>query len=194
MKHLKFFLHIILVGLSAAALASCGGAPVKSECRVEVWSPVERYSEVALLDSRGAVIDSTLSVVNDSIRFTRNDIDEMPYVAVIRLVNPADSIDMVYMPIVVEGGTVALTLGDEISLGGTDDNSAMFRFLKAKNSFTSHYANPGNDLEQLERDYSKFFADQILLNFDNVVGRYIYDTYGSQLIAEDRARVEEKNK
>lgn len=194
MKHLKFFLHVLVVAVSAAVMSSCGGAPVKSECNVEVYSPIARYSEVVLLDSHGAVLDSTLRVVNDSIRFSRNDIDEMPYVAVIRMVNPADSIDMVYMPVVIEGGTVVLNLGDEISLGGTADNRAMYKFLKAKNSFVRTYSNPEHDLERLESDYSRFFADQIMLNFDNVVGRYIYDTYGSQLTREDRMRVEEKTK
>jgi len=171
----------------AFMLAACGGAPKKSKCSVEVFIQEPRYTEATLLDSRGHVIDSTLSVKNDSLRFSREDIDNMPYIATVRLMNPADSLDIIYHPIVVEGGTVRLDLADRISLSGTDDNEKLFKFLKGKNSFVAHYdeQNKEHDLGKLKADYSRYFTDQIMQNKDNIVGRYIFESYKDFLLPKD---------
>ncbi len=176
-------------------LSSCKGAPKQGRCDIEVYSPAGRYTEVRLLDTRGGVIDSTLTVKNDSIRFSRTDSVEMPYVATLRLRNPSDSLDIIYMPLVVEAGTVRLDLTDRISLSGTADNEALFRFLKAKNSFVQKYereGNPEHDVQKLKRDYSEFFASQILLNKGTVVGDYLLEAYRGSLTPEDYDRVAER--
>jgi len=174
-------------------LTACGGTPKKSRCSVEVYTPSSQYSEVMLLDSKGNVIDSTLSVRNDSVRFTRDDIDRMPYVATLILTNPADSLDIISHPIVVEGGTVSLELTDRISLSGTDDNEKLFKFLKAKNSFVTRYENQNKEhnLEKLQADYSRYFTDHIMQNKKSIVGRYIYDSYKDFLLPQDQVDVRE---
>lgn len=185
----------ILPALAAAlALASCGGAPKQSRCNVEVFSPEKKYTEVRLMSTDGHVLDSTLVVRNDSILFSRTDSTAMPYVATLRLRNPSDSIDMIFMPIVIEGGTVRLDLTSRISLSGTDDNEKMYQFLKEKNRFSANYENPGHDTGKLREDYSRFFADQAILYGDNIVGEYILRTYGSLMTAEDRKRVDQRTK
>lgn len=191
MKHLVFFLQMFVIA-TAVALTSCGGASVQSPCSVEVFIPLKQYTDVALMDQHGRLIDSTLTVQNDSIRFVRDDVAEMPYVAKLCITNPADSLDILYMPFVVEGGTVNIEISDVLNLSGTSDNRALFKFIKAKNKFVANYQNPGHDLEQLNRDYSQFYADQMILNCDNMVGRYIFETYGSLLTKEDAERVKEK--
>lgn len=193
MKHFLFFLQITVIA-AAAALTSCGGAPVQSPCSVEVFIPLKQYTEVSLMDQHGKLIDSTLTLSNDSIRFTRDDIKAMPYMAKLCIVNPNDSLDILYMPLVIEGGTVKVEISDVLNLEGTPDNRALLKFIKAKNSFAANYQNPDHDLEKLNRDYSKFYSDQMILNYDNVVGRYIYDAYGSLLTPEDEQRVKEKLK
>ena len=140
------------------------------------------------------MIDSTLTICNDSIRFMRNDTARMPYVAVLLLTNPTDSLNFVMMPMVIEAGTVKLELSDRISLSGTDDNKKMYEFQKAKNTFTRQYdekMNPEHDVNKLKADYSKFYSDQAIINKDNVVGEYIYDTYRSLMTREDEKRVKE---
>ena len=140
------------------------------------------------------MIDSTLSIRNDSIRFTRNDSAKMPYVAVLMLTNPADSLNFIGMPMVIEAGTVKLELTDHVSLSGTKDNKKMHEFLKAKNNFTLHYdekMNPEHDVKKLKADYSKFYSDQSLLNSDNIVGEYISMAYRQLMTREDEKRVKE---
>lgn len=193
MKHPVFSVSLTAL-IMTCVLIACGGAPKQSKCSVEVYSPEKKYTEAVLLDSKGAVIDSTLRVANDSIRFERNDTASMPYVATLRLHNPSDSLDVVLMPIVIEGGTVCLELTDRIDLSGTDDNEKLFKFLKAKNSFTSKYENEGHDVNKLKEDYSRFFADQIILYKGSVVSDYISATYGSFLTREDNDRVKERMK
>ncbi|MCI8999020.1 MAG: hypothetical protein HFJ95_08515 [Muribaculaceae bacterium] len=193
MKHLLFFRTILMVSI-VAMLTACGGAPVQSPCSVEVFIPLKQYTQVSLVDQHGKLLDSTLTIAKDSIRFTRDDITSMPYVAKLLIVNPSDSLDMLYMPFVVEGGKVEIEISDVLNLTGTDDNRALFKFIKAKNNFAARYQNPEHDLEKLNRDYSKFYSDQMLVNSDNAVGKYLYETYGSLLTSEDDKRVKEKLK
>lgn len=177
------------VVLLLVLLAACsGGTPKKSRCDVEVYTPFERYSQAKLLSSNGKVIDSTLVVKNDSIRFSRNDTANMPYVALLILNNPSDTLDIVSMPIVIEGGTVKLELSNNIKLGGTEDNDALYQFQKAKNSFMKREGEV-KDPEQFKKDTSKFISDQAILNKDNMIGDYIFRTYLSFLTPEDMIRV-----
>ena len=138
MKHFLFFLQMSVIA-AAAVLPS----------------------EVEPLGQHGKLIDSTLTIANDSVRFMRDDIDNMPYVANLCFKNPSDSLDILYMPMVIEGGTVKVEISDVLNLTGTDDNRALFRFIKAKNSFAAHYQNPDYDLDKLNRDYSKFYSDKL---------------------------------
>ena len=177
----KVNLSILLTFALAAILTACGGKPKQSRCDVEVYTPLKQYTEARLLDTHGRVIDSTLVIKNDSVRFSRNDVKEMPYVADIQLRNPKDSIDILVMPIVIEGGTVKLDLTDRISLSGTDDNERLFKFLKNKNSFIAKYQNENHDLAKLKADYSRYFLDQLMQNKGTIVGDYIYETYSSFL-------------
>lgn len=175
-------------------LAACGGKSKQGPCSVEVYYPNAEYSQVRLVDASGHMIDSTLTIRNDSIRFSRNDTAKMPYVAVLLLTSHADSMNFISMPMVIEAGTVKLELAERISLSGTDDNKKMFEFQKAKNTFTRQYdekMNPQHDVEKLKADYSKFFADQAILNKDNIVGEYIFTAYGSKMTLEDEKRVKE---
>ena len=161
---------------------------------MEVYYPNAEFTEVRLTDAAGHMIDSTLTIRNDSIRFSRNDTARMPYVAVLMLTNPADSINFVSMPVVIEAGTVKLELTDRITLSGTDDNKKLYEFQKAKNTFTRQYdekMNPEHDAKKLKADYSKFYSDQAILNKDNVVGEYIFDTYRTIMTLEDENRVKE---
>lgn len=169
-------------------LAACGGTPKQSRCDVEVYSPFRQYSQAKLVSSNGHVLDSTLVVKNDSIRFARTDTADMPYVALLMLHNPADSLDIISLPIVIEGGTVKVELSDNINVEGTDDNEILFRFQKQKHSFMKRESEV-KDIEQFKKDSSKFFADQAILNKDNMVGEYIYKTYFTFFTPEDMQRV-----
>lgn len=169
---------------------------MQSRCDVEVYTPVREYSEVTLLGPRGEVLDSTLSVRNDSVRFSRTDSLSMPYVATLRLRNPSSAeLDAVYMPLVIEGGTVRVGLTEsDITLTGTPGNERLLKYVKAKLRFESDYSrggNPGHDVERLRADYSRFFSDQILANRGTVVGDYILETTRQFLTPEDLRRVRE---
>lgn len=175
-------------------MAACGGKSKQGPCSVEVYYPNPEFKEIVLVTPKGQMLDSTLTIRNDSIRFMRNDSAKMPYVAVLRMTNPSDSINFISMPIVIEAGTVKLELTDRISLSGTDDNKKMYEFQKAKNTFTRQYdqkMNPEHDVNKLKTDYSKFYSDQAIVNKDNVVGEYIYETYQSLMTLDDEKRVKE---
>ncbi len=175
-------------------LAACGGKTKQGPCNVEVYYPNAQYTQAKLVDVKGHMLDSTLSIRNDSIRFLRNDSAQMPYVAVLMLTSPTDSMNFISMPMVIEAGTVKLELTNNVSLSGTKDNKKMHEFLKAKNNFTLHYdekMNPEHNVEKLKADYSKFFSDQALLNHDNIVGEYILQAHGQMMTYQDQKKVKE---
>ncbi len=175
-------------------LAACGGKQKQGPCNVEVYYPNAQYKNVSLVDANGNRLDSTLTIRNDSIRFLRNDSAQMPYVAVLVLTTPNDSMNFISMPMVIEAGTVKLELTNNVSLSGTKDNKKMHEFLKAKNNFTLHYdekMNPEHNVEKLKADYSKFFSDQALLNHDNIVGEYILQAHGQMMTYQDQKKVKE---
>ncbi len=175
-------------------LAACGGKTKQGPCNVEVYYPNAQYTQAKLVDVKGHMLDSTLSIRNDSIRFLRNDSAQMPYVAVLMLTSPTDSMNFISMPMVIEAGTVKLELTNNVSLSGTKDNKKMHEFLKAKNNFTLHYdekMNPEHNVEKLKADYSKFFSDQALLNHDNIVGEYILEAHGQMMTYQDQKKVKE---
>ena len=114
----------------------------------------------------------------------------MPYVAIIQLVNPADSIDFLSMPVVIEGGKVQVEIGEYVTTQGTALNFRLQEFLNdlqaTRDSFKKMDA---TQVETMKKTFSEFYRQQILTNKDNVLGRYIYDSYGIHLNDADRELV-----
>ena len=113
-------------------LAACGGKSKQGPCSVEVYYPNAEFKEVALISPTVNMIDSTLTIRNDSIRFLRNDTARMPYVAVLLLTHPTDSLNFVMMAMVIEAGTVKLELTDRISLSGTTTIRSFMSFRRRR--------------------------------------------------------------
>lgn len=179
-------LSLILVSaIFQMLLASCEGTPKQSECTVEVYTPLRQYTEAKLTNLKGEVVDSALRIKNDSIIFKRNDIEEMPYIVTLTVINPNDSVDALIMPMVIEGGTVKLDLSDKLSLSGTEDNGKLFKFLKGKNKFLAECRKDNSDFEQQKNNISRYFLDQVMRNKDNIVGDYIFNVYSQFMTSSD---------
>lgn len=188
----KASLSLILFGaLFSALFTACNKTPKQSECTVEVYTPMRQYTKALLIDSKGEAVDSTLQIKNDSIIFKRNDIKEMPYIVTLTMINTRDSLDILNMPLVIEGGTVKLELTDKLSLSGTEDNDKLFKFLKSKNKFLASQKQDSSDFEQQKKDISRYFLDQFMQNKDNIVGSHIFDVYSQFMTSSDYMQASE---
>lgn len=188
----KASLSLILFGaLFSALFTACNKTPKQSECTVEVYTPLRQYTKALLIDSKGEAVDSTLQIKNDSIIFKRNDIKEMPYIVTLTMINTRDSLDILNMPLVIEGGTVKLELTDKLSLSGTEDNDKLFKFLKSKNKFLASQKQDSSDFEQQKKDISRYFLDQFMQNKDNIVGSHIFDVYSQFMTSSDYMQASE---
>ena len=187
-----FYLHLLTAAM-ALTVTACGGNR-QGPCTLTVTTPYGKYQSAALLDGSQKQLEAETALTAGTVTFSRDDADRMPYIATVQVMNPADSLDVLEMPVVIEAGEVTLELGPSVSLSGTADNRAMYRFLRDKAKFDATYSNPEMDVKKLHSDYSAFYRDRILENADNPVGRYIYDTYGAHLLTDDREQVEEKLK
>ena len=188
MKNKLLLLLAIFVG---AGLIGCAGgqSPKQSGCKVSVKVDIPQYTEAYLMDAEQRVLD-TLNIVDRTISIERTDTASMPYVAIIQLVNPADSIDFLSMPVVIEGGKVQVEIGEYVTTQGTALNFRLQEFLNdlqaTRDSFKKMDA---SQLETMKKTFSEFYRQQILTNKDNVLGRYIYDSYGIHLNDADRELV-----
>lgn len=187
-----FYLHLLTAAIAVTA-TGCGGNR-QGPCSLTVTTPYEKYSSATLLDCRMQPLEAETAMTGGSVTFSRDDVEQMPYVATVQVMNPADSLDVLEMPVVIEAGEVKLDLGPSVSLTGTSGNRAMYGFLRDKAKFESTYSNPDMDIAKLHKDYSAFYRDRILDNAGNPVGRYIYEAYGTHLLPDDRKQVEEKLK
>ena len=109
----------------------------------------------------------------------------MPYVAIISLKNPADSIDRIDMPFVVEAGKVNIEIGEYISTSGTPLNGRLQEFLNDLQALRSSL-DVNISIEEMNQLFSEFYKQQILSNKNNVLGQYIYMSYGIHLNDADR--------
>lgn len=186
----KYRLLLPLVGILLAGIAACTGNSGKSGCTIEGNLSFEEYKKVYLMDNLGNRIDSCNLDGNGSFRFELNAGTGEPYVAVIHTAAEQDSTDQLDMPVAIEDGTVKVEIGEYIRLSGTPLNARIKEFLDALQYCKDGLGTrQGITVEEIGNIFSEFYRQQILSNKDNVVGRYIYQNYGTHLNAEDRVLV-----
>ncbi len=188
----KYLLSLLLPATLLCLLAACGNktnSAGQSVCDIHVKVAFPEYTRGCLQTPEGTCLD-TLAIDNGVAAMQRTDSTQMPYVAVIRLENPADSLDFMEMPVVVEGGEVAVEIGEYITTSGTLLNQQLQQFLnELQATLTAAKNNKEIKGEEIDKLFSAFYRQQILANKDNVVGKYIYGAYGSHLKGDDVAAV-----
>ncbi len=179
--------------LALALLIGCGGEERKAYCDITVKSEFPEYSVAVMKDVDGRVIASDLKTVDGVISIERNDTAAMPYFAFVLLKNEADSMDYLEIPVAVEAGSPRIIVGERMSIGGTELNDALDHFLAERSRLGRRFddVTDGNlTVEKLREAYSNFYMSQILENNENIIGRFIYRTYGVHLLPDDKDRVE----
>ncbi len=179
--------------LALALLIGCGGEERKAYCDITVKSEFPEYSVAVMKDVDGRVIASDLKTVDGVISIERNDTAAMPYFAFVLLKNEADSMDYLEIPVAVEAGSPRIIVGERMTIGGTELNDALDHFLAERSRLGRRFddVTDGNlTVEKLREAYSNFYMSQILENNENIIGRFIYRTYGVHLLPDDKDKVE----
>lgn len=186
---MRKYLLLLLLLVCGWIVESCSKQQnTQSRCAVEMKIEYPEYTQGYLKSVDGKCLDS-LTVTNGHLNLERTDSLSMPYVAFINLKNPADSIDWIEMPFVVEGGKVNIEIGKYISTSGTPLNQRMQEFLNDLQAARSSLDNKSLSIEEINRIFSEFYKQQILSNKNNVLGQYIYKSYGVHLNDADRRLV-----
>lgn len=179
--------------LALALLIGCGGEERKAYCDITVKSEFPEYSVAVMKDVDGRVIASDLKAVDGVINIERNDTSAMPYFAFVLLKNEADSMDYLEIPVAVEAGSPRIIVGERMSIGGTELNDVLDHFLAERSRLGRRFDDVTDGsitVEKLREAYSNFYMSQILENNENIIGRFIYRTYGVHLLPDDRGKVE----
>lgn len=166
-------------------MESCSKQQTQSRCIVEMKIEYPEYTQGYLKKLDGKQLDS-LIVINGHLRLERTDTLLMPYVAFISLKNPIDSIDRIGIPFVVEGGKVNIEIGEYINISGTPLNQRLQDYLNDLQALRSSLDEKTLSIKETNRIFSEFYRQQILSNKNNVLGQYIYKSYGVHLNDTDR--------
>lgn len=186
MKKLLLFLLLLTSGWM---ISSCGEGGKKTEsCQVFATVGFPEYTAACLKDAQGNILD-TLQLNDGHISFVRTDTVNMPYIAIIRLINTTNTSDWAEMPIVVEQGKVNVEIGEYITTSGTQLNVRLQEFLNDLQATSDAYKVSECKKDNMKKTFSEFYRQQILSNSDNVVGIYIMQNYGFHLNEEDAALV-----
>ena len=177
--------YLLLLFICGWIVGSCSKQQnIQSSCIVEMKIEYPKYTQGYLRNMEGKCLDS-LVVTNGHLNLERTDSLLMPYVAIISLNHPADSIDRIEMPFVVEAGKVNIEVGEYISTSGTPLNGQMQEFLNDLQALRSSL-DVNISIEEMNQLFSEFYKQQILSNKNNVLGQYIYVSYGIHLNDADR--------
>lgn len=161
--------------------------PVQAPCTIDLTCSLEGYSKGVLTLTDGTVLDS-LCLTDGHLSLLRTDSAQMPYVAKVKLVNDNDPTDDIYMPIVVEGGTVTVVLSELYTTKGTPLNKAMQQFFVEMQRVHDSLEGETNP-KVVAESYSAFFKKQILLHSNDVIGRFVLEEYGPNMTADDGMEV-----
>ncbi|MEY8705921.1 DUF4369 domain-containing protein [Bacteroides faecichinchillae] len=180
----KYFLLLLLL-VCSWVMESCRKQQIQSRCIVEMKIEYPEYTQGYLKKLDGKQLDS-LIVINGHLNLERTDTLLMPYVAFISLKNPTDSIDRIEIPFVVEGGKVNIEIGEYINISGTPLNQRLQDYLNDLQALRSSLDEKTLSIKETNHIFSEFYRQQILNNKNNVLGQYIYKSYGVHLNDTDR--------
>ena len=159
-----------------------------ARCTQQGWSlrghtAFNEYTYALLLDEDGHRVDS-VAICKGDFAISLADNAGNPRIMTVRLMNARGADNSFDMPVVVENGTVNLSIGDYVLVGGTtlnDDLQEFFNDLQACQDKCLRTV--GMSEPEITGTFSAFYLQQITLHRNDVLGPYIYRNYGIHLDA-----------
>ena len=177
--------------LASASLlvSSCGGSD-KGGCTLTGHTSFTEYTTACVTDLDRNRLDSQ-SLTDGNFSFHVADSVAQPYALILTLEDPKDSLNNMSMPFIVEAGEIRMDLDEYIRISGTPMNRGIQQFLDGM-QLCKDAVLQKKDLavEDIRDIFSDFYKQQILLNKDNALGRFIFHEYGVHLQPGDREQVE----
>lgn len=178
--------------LASASLlvSSCGGADQQSGCTLTGHTTFTEYDKAYVIDLDRNSLDS-VALTDGNFTFHITDSVEQPYPLILKLKDPKVPLNDMNMPFIVEAGEIRMELDEYIHISGTPLNRGVQQFLDGL-QMCKDAVLLKKDLavEDIRDIFSDFYKQQILLNKDNALGRYIFHEYGNNLQPGDREQVE----
>lgn len=181
----KYFL-LLPVALMMMCVIACSEKP---GCSIEGHTSFTQYQKAYLVDLNENRLDS-INIEGGNFSFRKADNVTTPYALMVRLQENQAPHDWIEMPVFIENGAVTMEIGDCIHISGTSLNDALQGFLNSlQHSKDAIKAKKDITLEEIETTFSEFYKQQIQMNKDNALGKYIYQEYGSNMKMSDREQV-----
>lgn len=167
----------------------------ESGCRISGVCSDDTYKQARLCTLDGRELGTSAIKGSDFSFLVEGDILE-PYMGVIYLLNPSDSLDYVDIPVGVENGSVRIRFGKSFKISGTPLNDKIQVFLSGLSQLRDAVTSPDRtvSVDQIPAEFSHYYSKSIVLNYDNPLGEYILRSYGSHLLGDDKAQAEQSLK
>lgn len=189
MRHLLYYLLISLLSISAI---SCREKGKPGPCDVDVHITIPEFATARFMSQTGDTLIAPMSIVSESLKFSRTDVENMPYIGLLVFENPADSMDIMEVPVAIENGNVTLEISDIIWLKGTPTNHRLQNFIVERSKLKQELQSKiESDIkpEEIREAFSQFYGQQIVSNSDNPLAEFIFHAYGDKLDAETYNKV-----
>ena len=181
----------MLMTLASASLlvSSCGGSG-QSGCTLTGHTTFTEYNKAYVTDLDRNRLDS-IELKDGNFTFHVADSVDTPYPLYLTLEDPKDSLNNMEMPFIVEAGEIRMELNEYIRISGTPMNRGIQQFLDGMQMCKDAILQKKDlAVEDIRDIFSDFYKQQILLNKDNALGRFIFHEYGVHLQPGDREQVE----
>lgn len=175
---------------SASLLISSCGDSAKQNCTLTGHTSFTEYDKACVIDLDRNPLDSVM-LSDGNFAFQVADSVSQPYPLILVLKDPKDPENDMSMPFIVEAGEIRMELDEYIHISGTPLNRGVQQFLDGLQMCHDAVLKKGDLATKDIRDiFSDYYKQQISLNKDNALGRYIFHEYGVHLFPSDREQVE----
>ena len=189
---IKTFKTSTLLCLVLLLISACSEKP---GCHIKGTCSDSNYQTVRLIDLDDKEI-ATTTVSGKEFSFSLDQEIIQPYMAEVILVNRDDSEDFVTIPVGIENGTIKILYGASFKIKGTPLNEKVQAFISGMSRLRDEVTSPDRTIpvSEIAGEFSHYYCRSITLNYDNPLGAYIFERYGSHLTDEDRAQAEQSLK
>lgn len=181
-----------IIGLLLMLIVSCSdkkGLEINGTCTDSSFS-VARFVK---LD--GTLISQT-KITGSDFSFSIPEPIETSSIGEVILINPKDTTDCIRIPVGIENGRVNIKLGSSFKISGTPLNEKIYTFVSGLSRLRYEVTKTDSEIPvtEIKNAFSSFYCKSIVLNYDNPLGEYIFRSYGSHLLGDDKTQAEQSLK
>lgn len=186
MKKSILFLQSVVVVLLLSACSTTPGYQIQGISTSSAFDGKTVYLKDAY--DNNLLLDSTV-VADGKFYFADTARVDVPKVLMLSIHTSEGGLDY-RLPVVLENGVIEATMGEVVKTTGTKLNDKMQDFLLAVDAYSATCTD--KSVEEIKSGFAELLKKHILDNKESMVGVYIFKSYTSALMDEQRQAIEKE--